>query len=848
VLRIISTTLRTTTNMNPHEAVTRYSRVGQINSANLRTKTVTRMNSDSVDSKQNNEINQNNNASNTRVRRRTKHMNSNHSSVDSRKATDAALVGRLQELLVLEISKDGSRMYLQLSVRGLYKHVISCITNTRNFPIPSNNTNTNCATTATDNLARLPSVRFEIPEDESENPFTSNAFSPVETSSIFNLSAKNLHSNYSSNGNSKNILTENTTSESSPDDTCTETSQTPFIPSLPPPPAPAMSSFRKAKTPQQQYQVNTSTYFSTNSPHISRPVITDTFGNVGLLKTPIAPSLPKPARRGGRCISIGVLGENNSNNASGLPPSGDPVMSPPKRTNSASTASDIHPPLPSQQQQQVTYRERLGAYIHPRDMRRLVTPFSASNEPELIVRRHVMLLNFDPLRAIILRDRLLVLVPDGADSILANLEQRIRGGADEVINSIFGHHVEENGQDAEEESYDDPGEFLDTATANISESIPNEISQDKDIIQQPKANNEESTSNGTIRTDNAPSSEVPFDTDVMNACDSDADETREISVTRVNPIRKFGLPRSMSMNALNKLNKSNLLLPLTQFTSDTNNNSDIPRVVDAPDENNDNNDDDESSGDDDDEWDEMEGREWIDLPFELLCVDAVLYVIGTMLSVETDEIRKNAADCIHNLLTNESGGGNHDHPLTSIRAVKDAVREMTSRVKGFVQSMNRILDEDEDMALMNLSRLLTHPQRFIQPVPQEVLEEESDEPELILEANLQIVLTILNSLDLIQGQIDTASELVDQKLDALRNRLLFANMLISVFTLAVTFAALIGSIFGMNLTNPLEEDTGTGPFRRVVIGTSLSSIALVVFILWVLTYSGTVPRTSYRGM
>jgi hypothetical protein len=57
----------------------------------------------------------------------------------------------------------------------------------------------------------------------------------------------------------------------------------------------------------------------------------------------------------------------------------------------------------------VTYRERLGGYLHPRDMRRLVTPFSASNEPGIIVRRHVMLFNFDPLRAIILRDRLLVM-------------------------------------------------------------------------------------------------------------------------------------------------------------------------------------------------------------------------------------------------------------------------------------------------------------------------------------------------------------------------------------------------------------------------------------------------------
>jgi len=80
----------------------------------------------------------------------------------------------------------------------------------------------------------------------------------------------------------------------------------------------------------------------------------------------------------------------------------------------------------------------LGGYLHPRDMRRMVTPFSASNEPALIVRRHVMLLNFDPFRAIVLRDRLLFLVPDGADGILTSLEKRVRGGVAEAENEVFG--------------------------------------------------------------------------------------------------------------------------------------------------------------------------------------------------------------------------------------------------------------------------------------------------------------------------------------------------------------------------------------------------------------------------
>jgi hypothetical protein len=57
---------------------------------------------------------------------------------------------------------------------------------------------------------------------------------------------------------------------------------------------------------------------------------------------------------------------------------------------------------------------------------------------------------------------------------------------------------------------------------------------------------------------------------------------------------------------------------------------------------------------------------------------------------------------------------------------------------------------------MNLSRLVTHPENFVQPISPEMLEIESDEPELVLESNLHNALTLSNALDLIQGQVDTA--------------------------------------------------------------------------------------------
>jgi len=408
----------------------------------------------------------------------------------------------------------------------------------------------------------------------------------------------------------------------------------------------------------------------------------------------------------------------------------------------------LQPPRRNRQQS-ISYRDRLGGYLHPRDMRRLVTPFSASNQPELMVRRHVMLLNFDPLRAIILRDRLLVIVPSGADSMLVQLEKAIRG-----------EHLDE--------------EWLDCS----EHTIPEDTS---------------SKHNGIV-------------------------------ASAINKTKKLLKPKSKSNHPPSQ--HSSHHDGETTSTEDSHHHSQHDAVMDHQ-----------------DEWDEMNNHDWAALPFELRCMDAVLRVVGSLLTEDTFELQEASSQYIHRLL--EPTVLHNDDPLTIIRAVKDAVREMCSRVNGYMSSLNTVLDDDEDMALMNLSRLLTHPERFVYPVTPEILEAEADEPELILEAHLQTALTLNNSLDLIQGQIDTAADLVDQKLDAVRNRLLYVNMLISIISLCVTCAGLVGSMFGMNLTNHLEENEHA--FIQITFGTLGGSVVFAVMIVSFLVHSGTIPKTSFRN-
>ena len=405
-----------------------------------------------------------------------------------------------------------------------------------------------------------------------------------------------------------------------------------------------------------------------------------------------------------------------------------------------------------------TYRERLGGYLHPRDMRRLVTPFSSSNEPQLIVRRHVMLLNFDPLRAIVLRDRLLVLVPDGADSILIALEQRVRGGVNEMVNQVFG-----------------TASMHDTSFAGggggewMKKNKSDQWSGGKDIGKS-KASSSVHDANFLIMESSVRG---------VDCSRHSGDDDNETYVTASSSEHNLG------------------------------------------------------QGGTNDEWEELQRMDWQHLPFELQSVDAVLQTVMSMLIDDAQKIHDKADSAMRELRgdSQNKGGTVGDYTQSRLRLHKDAVNLTQRRVKGFIRAMNELLDEDEDMALMNLSRLITHPERFVQPVSRVVLHEESDEPELILEAYLQQALSIVNSLDLLKGQILTTEEQISMTLDAIRNRLLYINTLLSVAMLCVTTGAFIGSIFGMNLWNHIEEDDTA--FYRVTYGTLAGIGSMWILLSWV---------------
>ena len=501
----------------------------------------------------------------------------------------------------------------------------------------------------------------------------------------------------------------------------------------------------------------------------------------------------------------------------------------------------------------VTYRERLGAYLHPRDMRKLVMPFSSSNEPDLIVRRHVMLLNFDPLRTIILRDRLLVLVPDGADSMLVDLERRVRGGNKELENVIFGT---KDSTLADQQQEQQPltiatvslGGGESSSPASAKQQLINAKKMILDLVKKTANRITSGGSSGKPDKSRHGSGQDPNGGSGVGSSDGvsgeggggDRSSSHHSSTSSVPTAKESGLSTTTTSAGGGSSDVGDLpdLATTERHDDDNNNNNNFNNATDNDaffeDENH-------AALQAAEEWADIAGAEWIKLPFELQCTDAVLQTVVELLSEDTLELEQATLRYIDEII-NETGTYAKEDALTIIRAIKDSVRVMTARVKGFVQSMSTILDDYEDMALMNLSRLLTHPEVFIQPVPAEVLEEESDEVELILESFLQQGLSLVTVMDLIQGQISTAAELVDQKLDAARNKILLANTVITTIALCVDCGMVVSSMFGMNLTNHLEDSDHA--FVKVTFWTLAGCVALFFTAMSLMYKTGAIPRWS----
>ncbi|CAM9255219.1 unnamed protein product [Pylaiella littoralis] len=202
--------------------------------------------------------------------------------------------------------------------------------------------------------------------------------------------------------------------------------------------------------------------------------------------------------------------------------------------------------------------------------------------------------------------------------------------------------------------------------------------------------------------------------------------------------------------------------------------------------------------------------------FELKALEALLSVSSKRLEREVREVEQPIAAIVHTLEGSGKGATsakNNDR----FRGFLNSINVLENRAKARRRALLMVLEDDTDLAMMNLTRMYQSPEDYLPPLSTEVLEDH-EEVELLLEAYLQDINSIYNVLELLQGRARSTEALVMVKLDIARNRILTAGLIFSMASTCLTLGALVSGIFGMNLANGSE--TSVMVFRVVAIATA----------------------------
>ncbi|CAN0090517.1 unnamed protein product, partial [Hapterophycus canaliculatus] len=161
--------------------------------------------------------------------------------------------------------------------------------------------------------------------------------------------------------------------------------------------------------------------------------------------------------------------------------------------------------------------------------------------------------------------------------------------------------------------------------------------------------------------------------------------------------------------------------------------------------------------------------------FELKAVEALLSVSSKRLEREVREVERPIAEIV-TVLEGSGKGATSAKNNDKFRVLLNTINVLENRAKARRRALLMVLEDDTDLAMMNLTRMYQSPEDYVPPLAQEVLEDH-EEMELLLEAYLQDINSIYNVLELLQGRVRSTEALVMVKLDIARNRILTAELI-----------------------------------------------------------------------
>ncbi|KAG4186730.1 hypothetical protein ERO13_A08G061600v2 [Gossypium hirsutum] len=254
---------------------------------------------------------------------------------------------------------------------------------------------------------------------------------------------------------------------------------------------------------------------------------------------------------------------------------------------------------------------------------------------------------------------------------------------------------------------------------------------------------------------------------------------------------------------------------------------------------------------------DMDTEEENEFPFEFRALEVALEAICSFLDARTRELEIDAYPALDELTSKISSRN-----LDRVRKLKSAMTRLTNRVQKVRDELEQLLDDDDDMTDLYLSRKLAGAcspvssfsvPSWYPPSPTigskisrtsrasaVTVEEDNDveELEMLLEAYFMQIDSTLNKLTTLREYIDDTEDYINIQLDNHRNQLIQLELFVSSGTVCLSIYSLVAAIFGMNIPYTWKEGHEY-MFKWVVILTGL---------LCTSTFTSIVSYARHKGL
>ncbi|GAB4830475.1 Magnesium transporter MRS2-I [Ancistrocladus abbreviatus] len=238
-----------------------------------------------------------------------------------------------------------------------------------------------------------------------------------------------------------------------------------------------------------------------------------------------------------------------------------------------------------------------------------------------------------------------------------------------------------------------------------------------------------------------------------------------------------------------------------------------------------------------------------DFPFELRALEVMLEAICSFLDARTTELETETYPALDELTSKISSRN-----LDRVRKLKSAMTRLTNRVQKVSDELQQLLDDEEDMEDLYLSRKLSRTSspasgsftsytHLVSPTKESkksktsrtsavTLHDENDveELEMLLEAYFMQIESTLSKLNTLHEYIDDTEDYINIQLDNHRNQLIQLELFISSGNLCLSMYSLVAAIFGMNIPYTWKENHGY-VFKWVVVLTGMACGSLFLSII-----------------